>query len=165
MATEHVYYEAKSLVAPFFVSSDSPWLSNVRLEVVMVHVRCLYAFLTGANARSTDVLAKHYFEATDVWTSPPVVIGNTAQEQTDALDEMNPRLFHIGRKRLEPFSWEQLTPYAVDVAKHFVQFVDDLRAHRHTDRMLWFFPAMLECRRLINATEGSGSAAGSGPAF
>src|SRR4051794_2979022 len=77
MAQVHVRYEAESLVAPFFVPSSSPWIDNVRLEVVMIHVRCLYAFLTGIGARASDVLASHYFDIADAWTPPGVVIGTT----------------------------------------------------------------------------------------
>jgi len=163
MADEHVTYEIRSLLAATLVPEFPPllvglggvsvrfdaWIVNVRLEAAMVHLRCLYAFLTGINAHATDVIAADYFEATDGWSPHTYVLGKNADEQQRIVDNINRRIHHIGQQRVESFTWKQVTPEIPRIAEKFLAFVADLArfdlTHR-TDRAEWFADAVEDAR-------------------
>ena len=161
MALEHISYEVKSLLAAVLIPDWPPilvgdhagvmvrfdgWINNVRLEAAMVHLRCLYAFLTGIEAHKADVIAMDYFKPSDGWQSPAYVIGRDAADQRRILDNINRRVHHIGQQRTEPFTWDDVVPHIPTVAEHFLVFVQDLAKFGHVDRAAWFDEAVVHAR-------------------
>lgn len=155
MARVHVFYEVSRLVLPsrvpvpsglVYQASDmtadvSEWLGQTVLESVLVHMRCVYAFLTGIGRYPTDVVAADYFR--EHWTAPAVVIGVDAADQRRVLDNINKRLHHIGEERLVgPYVWTEATKHTGELVTAFRNFVDDLASDGDGSRAGWFRAAV-----------------------
>ena len=169
MAETHVTYEVRELLAAVVVPDWPPilvgdpsllvvrfdvWITHVRLEAVMVHLRCIYAFLTGIGAYENDVIAADYFSKDDGWTPPPFVMGGSVEKQKEIIDNINRRVHHIGQQRLVPFTWADALPHIPVVAEHFTQFVESLVLKGHSDRAAWFSEAV-ECAKSLAGLRGA----------
>jgi hypothetical protein len=128
------------------------WFEELRLEGAMVHMRCLYSFLTGltrprVGPYGTDVVAQDFFRGH--WSPPAVVIGANATEQQRVVDSLDTRIHHIGRDRLSlPYTHEQARQHTPQVLTAFADFVSALESDGAGERAEWFLEGIRFAKHL-----------------